>query len=171
MKKVLAVLSSFLLIGMTGAYAADNAKTQPVIAVVNVQQIFQQSPKIANLNKKLQGQFKSRQEKLIAAQKSLQDELDKFKRESPTMNQKSKDAMQKKITDDQTSLSKDATAFQEDLSKEQNRIMKSVLSQLNDIISSIAKKNSYTLVLDSQAVVYATDSADITKQVASEFDK
>ena len=79
--------------------------------------------------------------------------------------------MQKKITDDQTSLSKDATAFQEDLSKEQNRIMKSVLSQLNDIISSIAKKNSYTLVLDSQAVVYATDSADITKQVASEFDK
>jgi outer membrane protein len=100
----------------------------------------------------------------------LQDELDNFKKESSTMSQKDKDAMQKKIVDDQTTLSKDATAFQQDLSKEQNKIMKGVLAQLNEIISGIAKKNSYTLVLDAQAVVYATDSADITKQVSSEFD-
>lgn len=171
MKKVLAIVSSVLLISGTQAYAAPATAGAPVIAVVNVQQIFQQSPKIADLNKKLQAQFKGRQEKLIAAQKSLQDELDKFKKESTTMSQKDKDDMQKKIVDDQTSLSKDANAFQQDLSKEQNKIMKGVLSQLNEIISSLAKKNNYTLVLDSQAVVYAADSADITKQVAGSFDK
>lgn len=173
MKKVLAMVSSLLLIGGTAAYAAPAATTMagPVIAVVNVQQIFQQSPKIADLNKKLQSQFKGRQEKLIAAQKSLQDELDTLKKESTTMSQKDKDAMQKKIVDDQTNLSKDANAFQQDLSKEQNKIMKGVLSQLNGIISSIAKKNGYTLVLDSQAVVYAAESTDITKQVSTDFDK
>ncbi len=172
MKKVLAILSSVLLIGGTEAYAAPATTTAaPVIAVVNVQQIFQQSPKIADLNKKLQSQFKGRQEKLIAAQKSLQDEVDKFKKDSSTMSQKDKDDMQKKIVDDQTALSKDANVFQQDLSKEQNKIMKGVLSQLNEIISSIAKKNNYTLVLDSQAVVYAADSADITKQVSGAFDK
>jgi outer membrane protein len=172
MKKVLAIVSSALLISGT-AYAAPATTTaaSPVIAVVNVQQIFQQSPKIADLNKKLQAQFKGRQEKLIAAQKSLQDELDKFKKEATTMSQKDKDDMQKKIVDDQTNLSKDANAFQQDLSKEQNKIMKGVLSQLNDIISSIAKKNGYTLVLDSQAVVYAAESTDITKQVSGAFDK
>ncbi len=169
MKKVLALVGSILLLSGTQAFAAPAA--QPVIAVVNVQQIFQQSPKIADLNKKLQGQFKGRQEKLIAAQKSLQDEMDTFKKESTTMSQKDKDAMTKKIGDDQASLSKDATTFQQDLSKEQNKIMKGVLSQLNEIIQGIAKKNSYTLVLDAQAVVYAADSADITKQVAGEFDK
>jgi outer membrane protein len=168
MKKVLAILGSMLLIAGTQAYAAAAA---PVIAVVNVQQIFQQSPKIADLNKKLQGDFKGRQDKLIAAQKNLQDEMDKFKKDSTTMSQKDKDALQKKIADDQTSLSKDATTFQQDLSKEQNRIMKGVLAQLNEIISGIAKKNNYTLVLDAQAVVFAADSADITKQVAGEFDK
>lgn len=172
MKKVLAMVSSVLLIGGTQAYAAPVTTTSaPVIAVVNVQQIFQQSHKIADLNKKLQTQFKVRQEKLISAQKSLQDEVDKFKKESTTMSQKDKDAMQKKIVDDQTALSKDATTFQQDLSKEQNGIMKSVLTQLNDIISSIAKKNGYTLVLDSQAVVFTAESADITKQVAGAFDK
>lgn len=170
MKKLLAVVSSVLLIGGAQAYAAPST-TQPVIAVVNVQQIFQQSPKIADLNKKLQDEFKSRQEKLIAAQKSLQEELDSFKKDSPTMSKSDKDAKQKKIVDDQNSLSKDANAFQQDLSKEQNRMMKGVLADLNGIISGIAKKNNYTLVLDSQAVVYAADSADITKEVASAFDK
>ena len=122
------------------------------------------------MKKKLQSEFKNRQEKLIAAQKSLQDELEKFKKESPTMGQKGKDGMQKKILDDQSNLSKDANSFQKDLSNKQSEIMKDVLSQLNNIISTIAKKNSYTLVLDSQAVVYAADSADITKQVATAFD-
>ena len=174
MKKVMAVMGSALLVGgvslvgMSSAYAADAAA--PTVAVVNVQQIFQQSPKIADLNKKLQDQFKGRQEKLIAAQKSLQDEVDQFKKESPTMSQKDKDALQKKVVDDQASLSKDATAFQQDLSKEQNRIMKGVLSQLNTIVTSIAKDNHYTMVLDAQAVIFAADGVDITKQVAKQFD-
>lgn len=170
MKKVLAVVGSALLMIGTQAYAADSSTT-PVIAVVNVQQIFQQSPKIQSLNKKLQAEFKGRQEKLVAQQKTLQDELDNFKKESPTMSKTDKDSMQKKIADDQSNLSKDANAFQQDLNKEQSRMMKSVLGDLNGIISGIAKKNNYTLVLDSQAVVYAADSADITKQVASDFDK
>lgn len=168
MKKALALISSVLLIGGTQAYAADATQS---IAVVNVQQVFQQSPKIAELNKKLQSQFKPRQDKLVAAQKNLQDELDKFKKESPTMSQKDKDALQKKIVDDQSNLAKEASAFQQDLSKEQSKIMKSVLADLNQIISSLAKQSSYSLVLDSQAVIYANDSADITKQVSKEFDK
>lgn len=174
MKKVLALVGSILLIG-TQAYAAPEAAPAASkatnIAVVNVQQVFQQSPRIAELNKKLQNQFKARQDKLIAAQKTLQEELDKFKKEAPTMSQKDKDALQKKIVEDQSNLAKEASAFQQDLSKEQGKIMKSVLGQLNDVISGIAKQSNYTLVLDSQAVIYSADTSDITKQVAQQFDK
>ena len=160
MKKVLAMVSAILVIGFTQAYAAD---TTVKLAVVNVQQLFQQSPKIADLNKQLQNKFKPRQDKLVAAQKSLQDELDKFKKDSATMNEKDKTALQNKISDDQSSLSKDAAAFQQDLSKEQNKIMKNVLAQLNEIISSLAKKGGYVMVLDAQAVIFAAEGADITK--------
>jgi outer membrane protein len=170
MKKVLALVSSFLIIGGMQANAADAPKP-PLgnIAVVNVQQVLQQSPKIADINKKLQDQFKTRQQKLLAEQKSLQDEMDKFKQESPTMSQKDKDSTQKKIAADQADLVKQVTAFQQDLNKEQNKQMQGVLSQLNQIISNLAKKSDYSLVLDSQAVIYAKDSSDITKQVATEF--
>ncbi len=171
MKKVLAIFSSFLLMGAMASHAyAANQPAQLSIAVVNVQQLFQQSPKIASLNKQLQSKFNSRRDNLVAQQKSLQAELDKYKKESATMSQKDKDALKKKVTDDQAALAKDAAAFQQDLSKEQNAIMKNVLAQLNGIISGIAKKNSYSLVLDSQAVIYSNDGADITKQVSQEFD-
>lgn len=169
MKKVLAVVSALLVMGATQVYAAD-AVAAPTLAVVNVQQLFQSSPKIADLNKQLQAKFKPRQEKLMSAQKSLQDEMEKYKKEAPTMSQKDKDSLQKKITSDQSVLAKDAAAFQQDLNKEQGKVMKGVLAQLNTVIASIAKKNNYSLVLDSQAVIYAADSADITKQVSKEFD-
>lgn len=171
MKKIVAIASSVLLMTGMSAYAAGTNSTDTSIAVVNVSQIFQQSPKIADLNKKLQSQFKGRQDKLIAQQKSLQEELDKFKKESPTMSEKAKNALQSKIMDDQGTLQKDAAAFQKDLSAEQNKIMKGVLTQLNEIISSIAKNNHYNMVLDSQAVIFANPSADITKDVTTEFDK
>lgn len=172
MKKVLAFVGSLLLAAQVYAAGtpASSSSAPFTIAVVNVQQLFQGSPKIADLNKQLQNKFKPRQDKLLASQKSLQDELDKFKKESPTMNQKDKDAMQKKISSDQAELTKEATSFQQDLSKEQNKVMKGVLAQLNEIISSVAKKNNYSLVLDSQAVIYSADSVDITKQVSKEFD-
>lgn len=175
MRKILAVAGlAFLMVSATvnaAETASSSAAVQPVVAVVNVQQLFQQSPRIASLNKKLQDQFKPRQDKLVAAQKALQDELDAFKKDAETMNQKQKEKMQKKIASDQSTLSRDANSFQQDLSKEQKRIMSGVLADLNNIISGIAKKNGYTLVLDSQAVVYAANSTDITNDVSKIFDE
>lgn len=177
MKKVLAFISSILLVISMQAYAATQdmsknpTKSDPKIAVVNVQQVLQQSPKVAELSTKLQNQFKSRQQKLDAAQKSLQDELDKFKKDSPTMSDKDRDALQKKITDDRAALVKDVVAFQQDLNKEQGKVMQGILSQLNNIIARLAQQSNYSLVLDAQAVVYASDAADITKQVSKAFNE
>jgi outer membrane protein len=173
MKKLLVILSSILLTAGSQAYAADAAATagMPKIAVVNVQQVLLQSSKVAEVNTKLQDQFKPRQEKLAATQKSLQEEMDKFNKDSATMKAADRDAQEKKLNDEKATFLKDAGAFQKEVSTEQNKAMQSILSQLSGIISTLAKKDSYTLVLDSQAVVYSADATDITKQVAKDFNK
>lgn len=139
------------------------------VAVVNVQQVLQQSPRVAEQSKKLEGDFKARQTKINDEQKALQDELDKFKKDSTTMSQKDRDAMQKKIANDRSELVKKVVAYQQDLQKEQNRIMQGILGDLNGIVTGIAKSQGYTLVLDSQAVIFAADGNDITKDVAKQF--
>jgi len=164
-KKIALVAGVFMLSGVGFAAQAADMK----VAIVNVQQLLQQSPRVAALSKKLETQFKTRQTKIGDEQKALQDELDKFKKESPTMSQKEKDKVQKQISDERSELVKKVVAYQQDLQKEQNKVMQNILSDLNGIVSTIAKSQSYGLVLDSQAVIYAGDGNDITKQVEKEF--
>jgi outer membrane protein len=169
MKKVLALLSSVLLIAVGAqAYAADAASK---IAVVNVQQVLLQSSKVAEVNTKLQDQFKPRQEKLAATQKSLQDSMDKFNKDSFNMKAAERDSTEKKLNDEKAAFLKDAGAFQKEVNAEQNKAMQSILKQLSGIISDMAKKSGYSLVLDSQAVVYSADATDITKEVAKDFNQ
>ena len=170
MKKVVALLSSVILMAGTSAYAADAATSaMPKIAVVNVQQVLLQSSKVTEVNTKLQDTFKPRQEKLSAQQKSLQEQMDKLTKDSATMSQKDREAAEKKVADEKASFLKDASAFQKEVNAEQNKAMQTILGQLSGIISSLAKKDNYSLVLDSQAVVYSSDASDITKQVAKTF--
>ena len=171
MRKFGALISAFLLAGSVSGLcqAADATSATVKVATVNVQQVLQQSPRVAALSKKLEEQFKARQAKIGDQQKALQDALDKFKKDSPTMAQKARDAMQRKIAGDRADLVKQVVSYQQDLQKEQNKVMQGILSDLNRIVSKIAKNQGDTLVLDSQAVIFAADGNDITSDVAKEF--
>lgn len=165
-KKIGILVGALLLAGgVSVCQAADNMK----VAVVNVQQILQQSPRVADLSKKLEGQFKSRQTTINDEQKSLQERLDKFKKDAPTMSKSDRDKAEKSLENDRAELVKKVVAYQQDLQKEQNKIMQGVLNDLNGIVSSIAKSQQVSLVLDSQAVIFSSDSTDITKDVAKKF--
>ena len=166
--KKIAVVAGVLMFSGVGI-AAQAAAADMKVAIVNVQQLLQQSPRVAALSKKLESQFKTRQSKIGDEQKALQDELDKFKKESPTMSQKEKDKVQKQISDERSDLVKKVVSYQQDLQKEQNKVMQNILADLNGIVSNIAKAQSYGLVLDSQAVIYAGDGNDITKEVEKQF--
>lgn len=170
-KKIGLVVGTIVLAsGMNASLAADtNAPIK--LAVVNVQQILQQSPRVADLSKQLESQFKARQSKINDEQKALQASVDKFNKESPTMNAAVRKSTETKIASDRAGLVKEVVAYQQDLQKEQNKIMQGLLGDLNGIVSGIAKTSSYSLVLDSQAVVFAADGADITKDVAKQFNE
>jgi len=167
-KKVSILAATLLLaVGVNVAMAADAATSK--VAIVNVQQVLQQSPRVNAVSKKLEDQFKDRQTKLNDEQKALQDKLEKFKKESPTMSQKDRDSTEKSITGERSDLVKQVVAYQQDLQKAQNTAMQGILADLNGVVSAIAKKSSYDLVLDAQAVVYTANGTDITKDVASQF--
>lgn len=158
---------------VVGAQSVFAAEESIKVAVVNVQQVLQQSPRVAALSKKLESDFKPRQTKIASKQKALQDELEKFKKDSADtskMNQKARDDAQKKIAADRSELVKEVVAYQQDLGKEQNKVMQGILNDLNGIVSSLAKKDGYSLVLDSQAVVYKTAvTIDLTDAVQKQF--
>jgi outer membrane protein len=162
----ISILAGVLLLAAgVQAQAADTIK----VAVVNVQEVLQQSPRVANLGKKLEGDFKARQAKIADEQKALQDMMDKFKKESPTMSQKDKDAMQKKIAATRSELVTKVVAYQQDLQREQTKIMQGIQNDLTGIVGDMAKAQNVALVLDKQAVIYSGSNIDLTKDVAQKF--
>ena len=85
------------------------------------------------------------------------------------MSEKNRNDMQKQIAAERSDLVKKVVTYQQDLQKEQNKIMQGILGDINGIVTSIAKTQNYALVLDSQAVIFAADGNDITKDVAKKF--
>src|SRR3990167_1294112 len=115
MIKILSKLAGILVLAgsITVAVAKDAPAVTPdlgKIAVINVQQVLQQSPKVAAVSKKLESDFKDRQAKIGDEQKVLQDELEKFKQTAATISQKDRDVLQKKSTTDRAELVKKVVA-------------------------------------------------------------
>jgi outer membrane protein len=182
MMKKIGVLASVLFLttgiqaihaAVPAAKAAPAAATQSAlkIAVVNVQEVLRQSPKVNAISKKLENEFKTRQAKIGERQKAIQDGFDKLKKEAPTMSQKDNESAQKKLTNERADLVKEVVAYQQDVQKEQNKAMEGILADLNSIVSDIAKKQGYDLVLDYNAVIFAVNGNDITRDVAKRFNE
>ena len=169
MLKVLRVIVPALLLSAVSlpAFATDatTGAPSPKIGIFDMQQMMQTSPLVEQLNKRLQDQFKPRQDKIQAAQKNLGDEINKLNDTSSKLTNDERNKLKDKIIADRTSYEAMAKSYQEDLSKAQGDAMQKLMTQLNAAVSQVAQKNGYTLVVQKGAVLYAKPDSDVTQQV------
>jgi outer membrane protein len=175
LKALKVVVPAVALMISTVAFAATipaaAAASDIKVGVVDMQQILQQSPQANALNKQLQNQFQPRQQKLIAAQKNLQSEMDKFNKEGPTMNNADRTKLQNQIMSDRTSFQGMVQSYQQDLSAAQTTAMQKFTSDVQDAVGTVAKQGNYTIIMQRAAAPYADPSLDVTKQVLAAMPK
>lgn len=168
MLKVLRVVVPALLLSAVSvpafATTANPGTPGPKIGVFDMQTMMQTSPLVEQLNKKLQDQFKPRQEKIQTAQKNLGDEINQLN-DSNKLTNEQRTKLKDKIISDRSSYESLAKSYQEDLNKAQNEAMQKLMSQLGDAVGEVAKKDGYTLVVQKGAVLYSQPDTDVTKQV------
>jgi|SRR6185312_13803527 len=165
-KSLLLALSAVLLLVTTGAWA-DNLK----VGVIDLQQIMQKSPQIKVINDQLTAQFKPRQEKITAAQKNLQSEMDRLEKNGPTMSAADRNKLQDQIIADKANTQGMIIAFQRDVSAAQNQSLQDFMDNLTKIVAGIAKAGNYDLVLQRNGVPYVNSNLDITSQVLTALAK
>lgn len=171
MKLLLSIISAIALLFVTTfANAATTAAPDLKVAVIDVQQILQKSSKMAAINDQLTKQFKPRQDKLAAMQKSLQDESDNLNRNAPGMTADQRNKQQDKFIADKANFEAMAVAFRRDLSNAQNQDLQNFMNKLSSIVNSTAKSGNYDLILQRSGVPYARDNMDITAQVLKALD-
>jgi outer membrane protein len=165
MKKMIFSLGSILALSLMSAtgFAADAAIK---IGVVDLRQVLQKSPQMTDLNKKLEAQFKPRQDKIKADEKLLQADVDKLKKDGSTMSKDDVTKLQDKIVKAQSALQAQVGTFQQDLGNAQNQGMQKLLQDAGAIITDMGKKDAYTLIVSKEAAFYAQDSMDLTPKVS-----
>ncbi len=167
MKKViLAALTGGMLLLTATCVSADIK-----LGVVDLQQVMQKSTQITTINNQLTKQFQPRQQKILAAQKSLQTEIEQLNRNSATMTETDRNKLQDQVIADRANVQGMMLAFQRDVNTAQNEAMKKFMAQLNTIVSNIAKAGNYDLVLQRAGIPFVKNELDITSQVVDGLNK
>lgn len=176
MKKIIlpAIVSLGILLGSINAHAANtdtSASNGLKVGIIDMQMIMQKSTQIAAINEQLSKDFKPRQEKLVATQKSLQDEANKLSKDAAVMSAADKTKAQEKFNKDRADLQNNMLSFQRDVAAAQNKAMEGFMKQLNNAVGSVAKTNNFDLVLQRAGVPYFKETMDVTQQVVTELNK
>ncbi|RLR18217.1 molecular chaperone Skp [Sodalis-like symbiont of Bactericera trigonica] len=143
----------------TVAQAADK------IAVVNVSSIFQQSPQRAVVAKQLGNEFTGRATELQFMERDLQTKMQHLERDGSTMKASERSSLEKSVMAQRETFSTKAQEFQQDNRRRQTEERNKILSRIQDAVKRVATKEGYDVVIDANAVAYATDSKDITADV------
>jgi outer membrane protein len=135
------------------------------IGVVDIQQIFQNSPQVKKVNDSLKKQFSSRRDNIVKLGKTMQDDAQKYEKNKTIMSSKDANALKDKVAQEQRDLQQEQTKFQQDLYEAQNKQMGVLMVQLKDIVKKVAADKKLTVVIPKNSVVYSDNSLDITSDV------
>jgi outer membrane protein len=152
-----------LALGLT--LAADEAAAESKIAVVDVQHAVMQTEDGIRAQATLKKLFDRRQQELDSKQNELQRAREDIEKQSRVL---SREALQKRMEDWQRRMVELQTVFvdyNKELQKKQGELTGPIIKKMLSVISRIAKKNGYELIIDKQAAPYARADLDLTEQV------
>jgi len=151
-----------------GLVMAASASVQAAdkIGVVNVQEIFQKMPAREAVAKQLENEFKGRATALQAQETALQSQMQNLQRSSSTMKAADRAKLEKQVMANREDFSAKAQAFDNDNRKRQAEERNKILGRIQDAVKTVAAKDDLDVVIDANALAYASpDAKDITDEV------
>ncbi|HSO60268.1 MAG TPA: OmpH family outer membrane protein, partial [Desulfobacterales bacterium] len=158
-------LAVLLLLAAGPAFSADPVK----IGVVDLQKILETS----NSGKAAQNELKAQRDKMQADMKQRGNEIQeiegRMQREAMVMSKETREEKERehriKVSDFQALQRK----YQGDLQEIERKLMGRLQTEITSLVSDIAKKEGYMLVISNIGVIYSLPSTDITERLIQEL--
>ena len=158
-------IAVLLLLSGGPASSADPVK----IGVVDLQKILETS----NSGKAAQNELKVQRDKMQADMKQRGSEIQeiesRMQREAMVMSKETREEKERehriKVSDFQALQRK----YQTDLQEVERKLMGKLQAEITSLVSDIAKKDGYLLVISNIGVIYSLPSIDITERLIQEL--
>lgn len=147
----------------------NDATAQSKIAVVDVQTAVMQTEDGIRAQATLKKLFDKSQRDLDAKQEELQRAREDIERQARVL---SREALARRTEDWQRRMVELQTVYvdyNKQLQKKQGELTGPILKKMLGIISRIAKKNGYDVIIDRSATPYARQDLDLTEQVVQMY--
>jgi outer membrane protein len=164
MKKFLITMSAVALFAL-GTQAFADMK----IGVLDLNKVMMDSPQLEVAKKTLKGKFDVREKEILAAQKTFQSDIEKFSKDSPTMDEKKKTAEQQRIVGQQKDLQEKQAKFQKDLNDAQNEAMKGIVKNIEGIVNDLATSKKFDLIIAKAGTAYNKPELEVTDEVIKQM--
>jgi outer membrane protein len=140
------------------------------VGFVQVDKILQEAPQTIESNKKLEKEFSARTEKLKADVKALKDKEAAFSKDVLTMKDSDRDSKEKALSQLRVDVQRKERELREDINIRRNEELGGLQEQINKAVTSVAKAESFDLVLYN-GVAYASEKIDITDKILKSLGK
>jgi outer membrane protein len=154
--KIAVVLSLF--------FAANIAYADLKIGVVNIPAVLEKAPQAGKAKKRLEQEFKPRDNQLVAQQKELQELQAKLTKEGSVMSDSQRNRLEQDIQNKMRDAKRTQQEFSEDFNTRRNEELGKLQRRIVEAIRAIAKDQDFDLIL-TDGVIYSSDQMDITSQL------
>jgi len=159
------ILIPLLLLISSLAFANTGLK----IGFVNTEKVFRESALAVRAQKKLEAEFKNREQEIQKQVKLARDLQASLERESLTLSESDRRKKQTELTNLSRELQQAQRDFREDLNTRKNEEFAAVQDRARKTIAEIAEKEKYDLIVEN--VIFASPKVDITDRVLKALDR
>ena len=158
------------LVFVTLFFASISVYADLKVGFVQVDKILQEAPQTIESNKKLEKEFSARTDKLKADVKALKDKEAAFSKDALTMKDSERDTKEKALSQMRVDVQRKERELREDINIRRNEELGGLQEQINKAVTSVAKAESFDLVLYN-GVAYASEKIDITDKILKSLGK
>jgi outer membrane protein len=149
---------------LVAGLAATAAAAEVRVGFVNMARLLQDSPQATDASAKIEQDFSPREREMVSTQKDVRQLEDRLLRDGPGMTDVTRGSLELDLRNRKRELKRQQDEFREDLNLRKNQELASIQRLVIEAIQSLAKKESYDLVL-TEGVVFASSRVDITDKV------
>ncbi|PML79554.1 OmpH family outer membrane protein [Enterovibrio norvegicus] len=150
---------------LSASMYASAAEAAQKIGYVSTSSVIAQMAKQSNVSEKLRREFKDRIAEIERLEGKLKKGVDKLKRNGELMSDKERTKLQRELQSLDADYKLKVNNLKEDERKRSAEEQRKLIEKLQKAIASLAKKEGYDMILDRQAVLFASPKDDLSEKV------
>ncbi len=164
-KKTFSIILCFLAINLQSANSSE------IIAVIDVERISKEAKVVKYIGKMISRKRDSYQKEISSKEEELTKERDKIKAKQNILSQKALESQQNSFLEKIKTFKSYADKKDLILKKAYSKSLSKVNSEVEIIVSDIAKEKDFLVVIPASSLFYSKAKIDITGEVIEKLNK